>query len=141
MKSDDEALAEILRKLTPEVMRETVNRAGLYLVTFEILKLQVVTETMSFFGAESDDRTNYKREVLSLAPQKSPFEGSVRWLEKVGAVSSEEGEALIVIRNHRNEIAHELPNLLLSPDHKFSYENLHRCRELTNKLARWWGSV
>ena len=96
---------------------------------------------MSFFGAKSGGQSNYKREVLSLAPQESPFDGSVCWLEKVGAVSCEEGEALIVIRNHRNEIAHELPNLLISPDHEFSYENLRRCRELTNKSARWWGSV
>jgi hypothetical protein len=141
MKSDAEAFAEIMRKLTPEVMRETVNRAGLYLVTFEILKLQVVTETKSFFGAGPGDRSGYKSEVLSLAPKKSPFDGSVCWLEKVGAISSEEGDALIAIRNHRNEIAHELPNLLLSPDHGLSYENLSRCRELTNKLARWWGPV
>ena len=34
MKSDAEAFVETLRKLTPEVMRDTANRAGLYLCDF-----------------------------------------------------------------------------------------------------------
>jgi hypothetical protein len=38
---------------------------------------------------------------------------SCKWLQKQGALAEEEVDEIGLIRDHRNEIAHELPGLLI----------------------------
>jgi hypothetical protein len=52
-----------------------------------------------------------------LARHKSRFEASLLWLVEAGAVTVAEVDGVRSLREYRNEIAHELPRMLVEPGH------------------------
>jgi hypothetical protein len=141
---DELAFRRTAQKLEAEQLRVTLIQAGLYLVAFELLKNDVVDRTKGFFQLGFDSggliySPDYQSKVLSLAPNK--FDASARWLVTVDALTADQADELIELRQHRNEIAHELPNLLIDPSVHFSPDRLARCRFYVDLLGLFWGRI
>lgn len=56
----------------------------------------------------------------------------------MGALIESERDLLVAIKNERNNIAHELPYLLLEPSRDFNLAHLSSARHLINKIDKWW---
>jgi len=140
---DDIRLRQVLTKLEVSAIQGTLVRAGLYLAGFELLRSDVVSRTKDFFLAGFDERgLTYSPEYEKVrALDADIYVASAKWLVTVGAVTAAQTEELVQIRRHRNEIAHELPKLLVDPAFHLSPALLERCRYFVDLLGRFWGGV
>lgn len=141
---EDIRLRQVLVKLEASQIQATLIKAGLYLTGFELLRYDVVNRTKDFFlvGFQEKGFTHspeYDQKVRTL--DSDIFVASAKWLVTVGAVTADQAEELAEIRRHRNEIAHELPKLLVDPSFHLSPALLERCRYFVDLLGRFWGSI
>lgn len=108
-------------KISPENVAVELVRAGCFLTAYELIKTQVVDAVHDFFWCGFEDGNNlydeatYQRDVRSRDP-KSKYRASCLWLIEMQALTVEQVETLERIHAHRQEIAHELPELLVDPD-------------------------
>ena len=85
-----------------------------------------VNEYEKAVGINIDDR-----DKLGLIP-------SCKWLQEQGALSKEEIDEIRLIRDHRNEIAHELPALLIGEGFDIQLEHFQRIRTPIHKIDVFW---
>lgn len=126
-------------------MRGTLISAGLFLVAYEVLRSSIIDHPLEFFattwtakGPKPSEK--YNREVRALDPKgkNDPLRGSLAWLVKAGALSSDDLNAFEQITNARNSAAHELSSLLAGRkphDYLALYPMLVL---LIEKVERWW---
>ncbi len=151
----------------PEILRTNLLLSSLYLTSYEVLKIAVIEGVKDFFIYQtpiSDDdekellnsvdsalverfRESYQKEVdeyeqavgISIDDRdKLGFIPSCKWLQKQGALSEEEVDEIKIIRDHRNEIAHELPALLIGEGFDIQLEHFQRIRTLIHKIDVFW---
>ncbi|MEX2169486.1 MAG: hypothetical protein WD851_09245 [Pirellulales bacterium] len=60
------------------------------------------------------------------------------WFLEMGAIDQDDLDLLERLREHRNEIAHDLPKFITSADHDVNVELLRGLVELVTKIDRWW---
>lgn len=107
-------------KLAPESVMLGLVRAGCFLAAYELIKSKIVDKVHDFYwngfenGRHLYNEAEYQRQVLSRDP-KSKYRASCVWLVDAHALTSEQVASLVEIRQHRDEIAHELPKLLITP--------------------------
>jgi hypothetical protein len=128
--------------LSPEAIKSNLVLSSLYLAAYEILKSAIVDNVRDFFALDYDadgkpvlDK-QYRDEVSRL--HRDLLQASCLWLEKAGAITSDEVEQIGRIRRHRNEVAHELPQLLSERDRNLNLDYFLRLRELLEKIGIWW---
>jgi len=153
--------------LNPERIRINLLLSSLYLSAFEILKTSIIDSIKGFFvlaqemtdeqakelkDTISEDAVNRIREQYSEQVEEyerqvgAKFDGpdqyalipSCRWLQKMGALEENEIDAVKQIRDHRNEIAHELPSLLIGEGININVNLFQRIRELLRKIDVFW---
>ena len=132
---DDDYAARLGAKLAPEGMRETLVRAGCFLSAYELIKIQVVDGVRDFFW----DRSDYDRDVASCG--KNRFRASVGWLVDNKALTTEQGAVLEDVYQHRQEVAHELPKLLIDPDFEVNTRLLIDAAVCLRALGIFWGRI
>jgi hypothetical protein len=149
--------------LDKERIRINLLLASLYLSAFEILKNSIIEGTYEFLVDEeeiSDEEANKWQEVLDpavvLASQKRYREElreyervvgvlpgqrdrlglipSCQWLQGMNVLTEDEVDEIRNIRDHRNEIAHELPDLLVGQGLEIDIDRFQRIRELLVKV-------
>ena len=130
----DQNIEEQLALFNGEVLTANLTKAALYVLAYELLKNTLMDRPKGFFSL--GDENAYKTQVLSLHP--SPLVASCRWLEGCGAMTPEDTQGVLLLRDHRNEIVHELPNVLLTPRKQVDEQKLSRALELLCKVDRWW---
>jgi hypothetical protein len=143
---DDDYEARLNAKLSPDSVRQSLTQVGALLCAYELLKLQIVDAVHDEYwrGNTRDDGTKiylddrYKAEVLARDP-KSRYKASVAWLVEAGALSSDKAGVLGAIRDYRNEVAHELPRLLIDPDYEIRIEVLLAAASCLRSLGVFWG--
>lgn len=139
------SIEAILKKLAPETIRSNLVRAGLFLAGWEILKSEIQNKVKDFFLEGFDQSgflysNQYKTRVLDR--HKSRFEASMMWLVETEALSEAQSAQVLKLRDHRNEVAHELPKLLLEPDHVgVDIAMIHELKELIGALGVFWGRI
>ncbi len=126
---------------------------GLFLVAYEMLLYSVESPLKDFFGDIEGKKSvlgdDYEKEVIGRAPKKAnrnrdnpQWLGSIEWLKDMSVISESDKETIRKIRDTRNEIAHELPELLLdketAPLMQNLTENFWKAVELISKIDRWW---
>ena len=134
---DHDATMKVMRLLSKEVLKDNLAKAGLYALAYELLKNSIIERPKSFFamgGTGSDD--HYRAEVLSRHP--NTLIASCLWFQENGAITEEDAREVLQFREHRNEIAHELPNVLLNPEVQVDENKLIRLFQLLWKIDRWW---
>lgn len=152
---------------TPEILRTNLLLSSLYLTSFEILKVAIIEGVKDFFIYQTpitnDEekellksvdpklverfRASYKNEVNDYEKEigiriddrdKLGLIPSCKWLQRQDALSEEEVDEIKLIRDHRNEIAHELPGLLIGEGFDIQLEHFQRIRTLLRKIDVFW---
>jgi len=103
--------------LTPEILRNKLISASLYLAAFEMLKDSIIGRLGSFYTRGYDkngDRIDlrYEREVLSR--NRRTLYASLLWLTECGAVDRNDRGTFEKLKDCRNQIAHGMPQLVLA---------------------------
>jgi hypothetical protein len=149
--------------LDKERIRINLLLASLYLSAFEILKNSIIEGTYEFLVDEeeiSDEEVNKWQEVfdpavvfvsqkryreqlreyeraVGLAPGQRDRLGlipSCQWLQGMNVLTEDEVDEIRNIRDRRNEIAHELPDLLVRQGFEVDIDRFQRIRELLAKV-------
>lgn len=124
----------------------TLTRAGCFLSAYELIKSEVVDKVHDFFwcgfqdGKHLYDEVKYQQSVLSRNP-RSRYRASCAWLVEMKALTAEQVATLEQIHAHRQEIAHELPKLLVDPDFEVKADLLLAAVEVVRCLGVFWGSI
>lgn len=126
--------------LSPETMRTNLLMVSLYLAAFEILKSTVTDRTENFFtfddvNGQPQLHPKYQ-EVASL--NKNPLQASLLWLKQNDAITSDDILMFDIIRQHRNELAHQLPHFLIDTSRNIDTQNFENIRYLLRKIETWW---
>jgi hypothetical protein len=121
--------------LDPSVVRPRLITAAVYIASFELLKDRLIGRVREFMTHE--DHEQYKADVLSR--NRSPVYASLDWLLEMGAVSEVDIATFDKIKDCRNELAHELLNLVgtsgLPAELSMCYEEMVT---LLRKVETWW---
>ncbi|MBU1700913.1 MAG: hypothetical protein KJ970_13755 [Candidatus Eisenbacteria bacterium] len=141
---DEITLKGLEEKLSPTSVRKNLHNASLFLSAYELLKSQVINEVRGFFLLKSKDgrlvySEKYKEDVLDRS--KSLLEASSLWLVDRGAITKIQVEEILEIREHRNAIAHKLPNYLFVPDTEIKMTLLMKTRQCIDQIGRFWAQI
>lgn len=132
-------------KLQPGIIRGTLAFAGLYQVTYEMLKHVVLDKVREFYclGLEPDgsmtdeEDEQYRLHVLSLAP-KNKFRASLLWLVQSKAIMQDQAVRLDAIYAHRHSLTHELVKYIIDPDADPDVDLLVDAITTLKDLHRFW---
>jgi len=127
--------------LTPSVMQERLVSASLFITAFEMLKESIIGRLKDFYciGFTADGITtspDYERKVLSL--NKSPLYASLRWLTDAEAVDQKDVDVFEQLKQLRNSLAHELPEIVLTGKDVALMDNMQALMNLMRKIEVWW---
>ncbi len=127
--------------LSPELTKSALMAAAIYLIAYELLKSSIIEEIEKFYfvaaGYENAAmQRQYAGEVLSL--DKSIFLASCKWLHKVEAITTEDIQTIVSLRELRNKIAHQLPEFLVDDDINITVSDLEKMQEILAKVDSWW---
>lgn len=139
--------ARLEAKLSSDSVSQTLIRAGCLLSAYELLKLQIIDGVHDEYwrgdtredGTRIYDDARYRQEVLDR--HKSPFKASCAWLVEAGALSPGQADTLEAVRDHRNEVAHELPKILIDPDFEVRTEVLLAAAACLRTVSVFWGRM
>jgi hypothetical protein len=135
-------------KLQPESIRATLAFAGLYQMTYEMLRCAVLDKVREFYsfsltadGSMSDkEQERYRLGVLSLAP-KNKFRASLVWLVNRTAIRQSQADRLDAVYAHRHSLAHELVKYIVDPVANPDIELLSDAISTLRDLHRFWVDV
>lgn len=123
--------------LDPSVMRPRLITAAVYIASFELLKDRLIGRIREFMILPHEDHEQYKADVLSR--NRSPVYASLDWLLEMGAVSEADIATFGKIKDCRNELAHELLDLIgtsgLPSELPTRYNEMVA---LLRKVETWW---
>jgi hypothetical protein len=128
--------------LNPERVKSNLILSSLYLSAYELLKSAIIENIKDLFtfGFDADSKpildNEYSEQVRKI--DRDLLRASCLWLEKNGAMSHEEVEQVVQLRNHRNQIAHELPRLLIDSGLNLNIDYFVHVRQLLEKIEVWW---
>ncbi len=148
IKISDEVIEQAKHLFNPDVVRRKFSMVGLFLVAHEMLVDSVESPLKAPFG-DTKDSDYYEKEVIGRAPKKAnrnrestQWLGSIEWLKDMSVINESDKETIRKIRDTRNEIAHELPELLLDKETIPLMQNLAesfwKTVELIDKIDCWW---
>jgi len=126
--------------LHPQVLKQNLISASLYLSAYEICKKDIIEKPVSFFtDGLMDQKLNeaeYSKEVLSLS--KSKLNASLLWFKSFGAIDDDDIERFNSARKLRNDIAHKLPEYISDIDREIDKSAFESLMEVTHKIGVWW---
>ncbi len=133
----DEKWEEVLN---PDVLRPRMAQAALFIVGFELLKDTVVDRIRRFFwrGFNENGEIIDPEYDTVLSKNKSPVYASLDWLAEQEAIDEGDRQTFERIKQCRNEIAHEMLNVLsqgLPPEFADRFSEL---LALLRKIEVWW---
>jgi hypothetical protein len=140
MKRDIEAAWD--KFLNPESLKQHLLTGGIHLAAYEMFKRSLIERPRNFFwsgfrdGKEIID-PQYYAEVLSL-DKDHVYHASALWWKKQGVLTEDDVKLAGIIREHRDEIAHNIPRFLGTADGTIRIELLESIFVLLSKIDKWW---
>lgn len=127
--------------LNPDILRQNLTLASLYIAYYEILKECIIGRLKDFFATEWTKEgpmisEKYKCEIL--ARNRSHIYASLSWLIENGVIDSNDLESFEHVKKCRNELAHELMNLITKGIELRYVEAFRDLIALLNKIEVWW---
>ncbi len=112
------------------------------LTAYEIIKSMVV-KNIKFIFLVGCGYGGYKYspeyQTDVLARHKSPLIASAKYLaERFEAITTNDVDEILTLRDLRNSIAHELPSVLVTYELSALTEAVHLAREIVFKLDNFW---
>lgn len=140
----DNKKADHLLKLETQNIRKNLLRAALYLSAYEVLQHSVIDGVDGFLAYEKE-REDWKKEYAKLCAEKgwkakkyrSAFYRSCYWLIKYGALKEKDLQTLDEINEHRNTVAHELPQFLIDASFEVRADLLIAIGDFVRKVDIW----
>ena len=127
--------------LSPDVTRNRLISASMYITTFELLKDSIVRRIQDFYfiGLDKNSSTSnpdHQRKVLSR--NKSVLYASLDWLIEIAAIHKSDIEAFERLKTVRNKLAHELPSIVLGGAELQLTTHFEEALALLRKIEVWW---
>ncbi len=127
--------------LNPESLKGNLIAASLFLAAYETLKSSIIEQIRRFFKNGFDQNglivdADYQTKVLSL--DKSALRASLLWLKEHGVIREDDLKLIDEIREHRNELAHDLSKFITDANAGINVRLLGCIYELVTKIDRWW---
>ncbi len=130
-----------------EKIKDNMIFYSMYLLVFENLKENCISTVRSFF--EEIKNVNGKNKIVlsdeykkienkKINGKKNVFLAILDWFAEMGAISKEDFESFLEIRNDRNKISHELLKLLYNDSDEKMVQNFLKCIEIYKKIDKWW---
>lgn len=127
--------------LNPQSLKNNLIKCSVYIVFFEKLKESIVEKIKDFYwtGYENGkDIIDEKYKKRFYKQGVDIFDESLNWLIEHGAISNTDKQKIIELKNHRNEIAHEMANFIASNEKDVKETLLLECYEILSKIDKWW---
>jgi len=136
--SAEGALRSWEQLLNPIKLRQNLVRASVFLAAYELLQTVVKGRPKAFFLVDvvDDPGPGYKGKVLRL--HKDKFLASCLWLKSLDAIDADDLKTLARIRRHRNEVAHELFQIVSGADREVQRGLLIDLMKIVAKIDQWW---
>lgn len=132
----------LLDSQTPEETKALLLATSTILSSYEIVKTMVIGKTKFSFliGAGSGgDKYSEKYQIDVLSRDNSPLISSAKYLaEHFEAINSADVDSIIALRSIRNNIAHDLPSVLLEHNLQALKSYVSKARDLVFKLDNFW---
>lgn len=135
-----------LDHLAPASVKRRLTRAALFLMAYELMKGEIVDKVKNFYLVGFDDSgpttsPDYNLRVPQEKGDTDRFKASCRWLIEAGALQDAHFEELQALRRQRNELAHELPRLVMEPGNDLDASLVERVQFFVGRLGRFWGGI
>ncbi|WP_305857759.1 hypothetical protein [Balneatrix alpica] len=133
---------ETWEKLTnPEVLRENLISASVYISAYEMCREFIVSKPKDFFTdnwsmADEKISEEYFDDVMIF--DKSPLRASLLWFKDQSAIDDQDIEKIDQARKHRNDIAHNMPMFISDPNHEVNGLIFSALLEVTHKIGVFW---
>lgn len=134
---ENDLLSGTLEKLRLENVQLNLVRAALFLAGWEMLCSEIIAKTGEFF------LTGFDTNGFTYSADRPPetLAGSLNWLVEMEALDACQAERVQEIRRVRNEIAHELPRLLVDAEREVDLEKLTWMNEILSTIGRFFGRI
>lgn len=140
MNSEQDNFLEGWKKLLDRrTLRANLINASLYLAAWELLEDAVIKQIKQFYLlGDNDNKTLFaKYNDAVLSRHKYEFRASLLWFLEMGAIDASDLDLTDRLREHRNEIAHSLPQIAAS-DKEIDLDLFKSIVELVEKLDKWF---
>jgi hypothetical protein len=129
--------------LNKEELKNNLLLASLYLTGYELLKNHIVIKLKDFFLCGfNENGFIYSEDYKEVTKKhKKIYEASCMWLADMNAISQDDIIELQKIREHRDEIAHDLPKLLTERTTQININLLYKMKSYIDKIGNFWGSI
>lgn len=127
--------------LNPAVLRPNLIVASIYIAAFELLKNAIVDRLRFFYTLGFDQNstpTGRKYESEVLARNRGPVYASLDWLKESQAIDSNDLAVFKKVKQLRNDLAHELTQMLRTGLPAALPERFAEMVSLLDKIERWW---
>jgi hypothetical protein len=137
----EKAFRSWAKLLNPDELRSNLVRASVFLTAYEFLHQALIEHLEGFFSDGFDENgpilgDDYRSKVLAL--HKMPFFASAIWFRDSGALNEHDLERLAEIREHRNFVAHHIPEILGSIEVSVRLDLLDAIADVVRKVDVWW---
>lgn len=131
-----------MKFLNADEVKFQLTTASLYLTAYELLIESIVQKTKDFFTNGFKDGEwviddKYKTIVRALCKEDIVV-ASAMWLQNLNVITDKEVEKIKMYKEHRNDIAHELPKIISDSDYNIKTEHFIDIRNLYYKIQLWW---
>jgi hypothetical protein len=128
--------------LNPDSLKQHLLAGGIYLAAYEMFKSSLVGRPRDFFwsGFENGKEIvspKYRTQVLSL-DRKYIYRASALWWQKQGVLTDDDVSQAGQIREHRDEIAHDIPRFLGTAEAVIRLDLLEAIFVILSKIDKWW---
>lgn len=142
MKDPDKYINDWLKLLDPEEVKFQLITSSFYITTYDILIETIVQKIKDFYISGFDENgdiidPNYKTQVRGLCKKDIIIASSI-WLKNRNAISNEEVDKIKLFKKHRNELAHELSEMIVDSGKRTRIELIKEIRDLRYKILKWW---
>jgi len=127
--------------LNPQSLKNNLIKCSVYIVFFEKLKESIVEKIKDFYWTGYENGKDIIDEKYKKRFYKNGvdiFDESLNWLIENHAISKTDKQKIIELKDHRNEIAHEMVNFITSNEKDVKEALLLECYEILSKIDKWW---
>ncbi|MGY0800155.1 hypothetical protein ACW7G0_14025 [Lysobacter sp. A286] len=127
--------------LSPEITRERLVSASLYIAAFEILKQSICDRIRDFycFGFDvSGDLVSPKYQSEVLSRNGSRLYASLSWLQEHDVLDTSDIESFDRVEKARNDLAHNLQGLVFGSLPSSHVQVFPELVALIRKIETWW---
>lgn len=127
--------------LNPQTLKGNLVKCSVYIVFFEKLKESIVEKIKDFYWTGYSDGKDiisdeYKKRFYKQGIDI--FDESLNWLVENEAISNADKQKIVELKDHRNEIAHEMVDFITSDEKNVNESLLLECYEILSKIDKWW---